>query len=336
MYTIKQAAVRSGVSITTIRAWERRYGVVEPGRTAAGYRLYDDASIERLAVMRHLVETEGWRPSQAAERVLAPGAGPMRPSGDPDASQIGLAPDDPTVDAAASAGLAIGSETDPARLLVAEFVSAAQRLDTAAMERILDEGFAAQRFELALEDVVYPALRALGDGWSTGDVDVAVEHAASETVRRRLARFHDAVASGTGVPDVVVGLPPGGLHEIGAFALAVALRRAGLSVLYLGANVPLDSWLVTIQETGAPVVALGVVARSDVGAAADVVEALRGLARPTHCALGGRLSRSIPQGPGVAWLPERIDAAVAMVVDVVKSKYRPADTPDQAGRRPAH
>src|SRR3954467_15449769 len=72
MYTIKQAATRTGVSVPTIRAWERRYGVVSPARTAAGYRLYDDDAVERLSAMRSLVETEGWRPSQAAERVKDP------------------------------------------------------------------------------------------------------------------------------------------------------------------------------------------------------------------------------------------------------------------------
>src|SRR4249919_896872 len=73
MYTIKQAAARTGLSIPTIRAWERRYGVVSPSRTPAGYRLYDDAAIARLNAMRSLVETDGWRPSQAAARVGMPG-----------------------------------------------------------------------------------------------------------------------------------------------------------------------------------------------------------------------------------------------------------------------
>ncbi len=75
MYTIKQAAIRSGLTIPTIRAWERRYGVVLPERTASGYRLYDDDALDRLLAMRHLVEVEGVRPSQAADQVLAAGGG---------------------------------------------------------------------------------------------------------------------------------------------------------------------------------------------------------------------------------------------------------------------
>ena len=46
--TIKEAATRTGISIPTIRVWERRYGVVSPTRTPAGYRLYDEQSIARL------------------------------------------------------------------------------------------------------------------------------------------------------------------------------------------------------------------------------------------------------------------------------------------------
>jgi hypothetical protein len=56
MYTIKQAASRSGVSVPLLRAWERRYHIVEPARTASGYRLYDDAALERVRTMRRLVD----------------------------------------------------------------------------------------------------------------------------------------------------------------------------------------------------------------------------------------------------------------------------------------
>src|SRR6186713_1039608 len=122
MYTIKQAAARSGVTVPTARAWERRYGVVHPERTPSGYRLYDDDAIARLTAMRFLVEGQGVRPSQAAEQVLAAGT-----------SRTGH--------------------------LTGAFVAAAAHLDVSTMERLLDEAFAAERFETAVEHVVFPALR---------------------------------------------------------------------------------------------------------------------------------------------------------------------------------
>ena len=162
------------------------------------------------------------------------------------------------------------------------FVSATRRLDVATMDRILDEAFASERFESALEHVVFPTLRAVGDGWADGSIDVAMEHAASETVRRRLARFYEGVAS-DGAPDVIVGLPPGGHHEIGALAFAVAARRHGVDVLYLGADVPLASWLTAVETSLAPVAVVAVVATSDVAAADEVVAALASGSRSTNC-----------------------------------------------------
>jgi methanogenic corrinoid protein MtbC1 len=108
-----------------------------------------------------------------------------------------------------------------------------------------------------------------------------------------------------------VGLPPGSHHEIGALAFAVAARRAGLGVLYLGADVPLESWLRTALETEAPLVVLGVVTVADVAAATLVAEGLRTLTRPPRCFLGGALARGVQLTDGVAWLPDPLDDAVA-------------------------
>jgi methanogenic corrinoid protein MtbC1 len=251
--------------------------------------------------MRRLVEGEGWRPSQAAERVLAAGDDLAElASGDV------LAPGPPDPEAG-DAGQAA------ARDAVERFVAAARDLDGPELERVLDEAFAAGRFERAMGDVVFPALREVGVGWAGGTIDVAAEHAASETVRRRLARFFDAAGRTPRSPSVVVGLPPGSHHEIGAFAFAIAGRRSGLAVLYLGADVPVESWLRTIRETGAGAVVLGVVTPADVAAATIVVDALGTLDRPPRCFLGGPLAEGVPASVEFALLPSPIDAAVTMV-----------------------
>lgn len=305
MYTIKQAAARTGLSVPTIRVWERRYGVVDPGRTPAGYRLYDDAAIARLQAMQRLVERDGWRPSQAAERVREVGddAGALAALGRETEAE---APPSPQ---GGAAGDVAGGTADG----VAAFYAAARQLDIDGLDQVLDDAFARQRFEGAMRDVVFPALRAIGDGWSTGEIDVAAEHAASETVRRRLSQLYEAAGRGSGGPSVLVGLPPGSHHEIGAFAFAVAARRSGLGVLYLGADVPLESWLRTARETGAPLVVLGVVTATDVESATVVAEGLATLASPPRCFLGGPANGSRGLVAGVGWLPEPLDAAIAHV-----------------------
>ncbi len=204
MYTIKQAAARSGLSVPTVRVWERRYGVVHPERTPTGYRLYDDEAIGRLIAMRHLVEQDGMRPSQAAERLLSAGDDLT------DLIDQAMREDGPAI--GTSAGRVPWTEQAMAEVDAFVFCrSATRRIRHGSDPR---HGLRLRALRSALEHVIFPALRAVGDGWADGSIDVAMEHAASETVRRRLARFYDAVAS-DGPPDVIVGLPPGGHHELG-------------------------------------------------------------------------------------------------------------------------
>ena len=171
-------------------------------------------------------------------------------------------------------------------------------MDIPAIERLLDEAFAAERFEAATSNVVYPALRAIGEDWAEGSIDVAMEHAASETIRRRLARFYDASVDLSTPLDVIVGMPPGCQHEIGAMGFAVAARRGGLSVLYLGANVPVPSWVRTADAVGAPAAVVGAIVDRDVPAATDVVTSLLASTnRPSSSSAAG-WRRPSPRRPG--------------------------------------
>jgi methanogenic corrinoid protein MtbC1 len=310
VYTIKQAAARSGLSIPTIRAWERRYGVISPERTSAGYRLYDDASITRLRAMRQLVETEGWRPSQAAIRVIA--GGPEIDALGEDSRGLRTAAPPP-----AGAREATGGTIDAPVGAVERFVAAARQLDVTTMEAVLDDAFAVERFERAMERVVFPALHAIGESWSVGELDVAMEHAASETVRRRLAHFFDAAGHADRSPGLIVGMPPAGQHELGAFAFAVAARRQGLDVLYLGADVPLASWLTAAEETAASVVVIGVVTSADAESAGLVLDALRRSARPPRRAVGGAASGRVSTDGTTIVLPDRLDGAVDVVAGLL-------------------
>ena len=205
---------------------------------------------------------------------------------------------------------------DNARAILASsaFVGAARELDIDGMERIVDDAFAAQRFELAMDDVVFPALRAVGRAWAAGDLDVGAEHAASETVRRRLSRFFDAARTPMTAILVLVGMPPGGRHELGAFAFAVASRRAGQAVTYLGMDVPLESWLRSARETGAVAIVLGAVTNEDVAGVDAVVEAIRTLSRPLTCFAGGPASLEATVVSGAVRLPSNLDEAVSAVM----------------------
>ncbi|HET6380377.1 MAG TPA: cobalamin B12-binding domain-containing protein [candidate division Zixibacteria bacterium] len=263
MYTIKEASARSGVGIPLLRAWERRYRVVEPMRTGSGYRLYDDEAIARLIAMRQLIDA-GWAPQQAAARIRAADAGELA-----DLASDAARPPRVEVGAAVAAGPA------PRDLLIERIVEAAGRLDPAQLERALDETFALVRFETAWDAVLLPALRRIGDGWHRGEISVAGEHATSQAIHRRLAMAFEGAGPAPSGPAVLVGLPPGARHEFAALAFATAVRRTGLPVLYLGPDLPAESWVSAAADRNAPAVVIGVPRRADADRAREVVTALR-------------------------------------------------------------
>lgn len=281
VYTIKPASLRSGVSVSLIRAWERRYGVIRPERTASGYRLYDDDAISRLRAMRGLIE-QGWSARQAATAVVEqpPAPGPRAVDASPD-----------------------GSPPDAA------LVEAAARYDLAALEGALDELFGRGSFEAVIDELVLPAAAMLGQAWADGQIDVAAEHLASSAVSRRLsALFEMGGLPGSG-PRVLVGLPPDSRHELGALAFAVALRRLGVDVLYLGSDVPVESWVDAAADSAAQAAVVGVVTARDIPPASEVAAALRAARPDLVLAFGGASAGGLSAIGDVTVLPARVVAA---------------------------
>jgi MerR family transcriptional regulator, light-induced transcriptional regulator len=254
MYTIKQASRLTGVSEASLRAWERRYGVVVPQRNESGYRLYDEVALAAFSTMRRLVE-DGWSPAEAA-RAVASGTVP-------------------TVLKSVERPETSNTEDQPSAATNMQlFLSSAARMDTAGIEESLDAGFALGSFEHVVDTWLFPTLEALGEGWARGKIDVAGEHAASHAVHRRLSAAFEAAGSRSRGPSVVVGLPPGSQHDLGALAFATAIRRRGLDVLYLGANVPVSSWEAAVRSRATRAAVMSVVTPEDRPTAGAVVERL--------------------------------------------------------------
>jgi methylmalonyl-CoA mutase cobalamin-binding subunit len=310
MYNIKQAAARAGVSVPVLRAWERRYGIVNPARSSGGYRQFDDDSVARVRTMRALVD-EGWSPSGAAAAILD-GSVPVRP----DLSGPGGELPSPT----AAGAVARGTGPAEAAAITERFLSAARALDPDAITVVLDDIFARGSFERIASDLLFPALEALGDAWAAGQVTVAGEHMAAGAVQRRLGQALEAAGSADGRgPRVVVGLPPGGRHELGALAFAIAARRAGLPVVYLGADLPMDDWLNAAN--GALAAVIGVVTARDRNAAFEVTRRLREAYPDLVLALGGRAAQA---APGIVRLPQELTESVATVAAAIAPSPRDA------------
>ena len=234
----------------------------------------------------------------------------------------GADPSSGNVSAAATASAVdLAGRDREASALADRFVAAAGDLDAGAVDRVLDDLFSRGSFEQVVSTLLFPALERLGDAWASGEVTVAGEHLASHAVQRRLGLALEAVGlrSGSG-PGVVVGLPPGGRHELGALAFAVAARRAGIAVTYLGPDLPADDWVSATHGKAAAV--LGVPTPRDRKAATAVATRLRSANPDLVVAFGGR---SAPAVPDVLRLDDSLPDAVATLAAALRA-MRP-DTP---------
>lgn len=250
MYTIKWVAEHLGLAPGTLRAWEQRYGVVTPTRSQGGYRLYDDDDVEALRTMARLV-SEGLQAGRAAAQVRS-------------ARRLAPNPSRAGTDPQSSSGL-----PDPGAL-----VAASRSYDLRGLEDVLDAAFAAARFEHVVDSWLMVAMAEVGGAWAAGELDVSQEHFATAGVMRRLAAAFDAAGDARAGRHVVVGLTPGATHEIATLAFATMLRRAGLRVTYLGADLPVDSWVEAVHTIRPDAVVLGAPRLADATAADDVVRAL--------------------------------------------------------------
>lgn len=272
---IGEFARRVGVNPELLRAWERRYGLLQPIRTEGGFRLYTGEDAERVEQMKRAL-AEGLSAAEAARRVLEP----VRPE---------------------EAGL----EHARARLL-----AAAHAYDESAIHSILDEALAGFALETVLRELVLPVLRGIGDEWERGELDVGEEHFATTVIRGRLLALSRLWSRG-GSPLVVLACAPGELHDIGLIAFGLLLRSHGWRIFFLGADTPVDS---VAKAATAFQPRLVVVSSMDGGLLEGVGSALRRLARSTPLVLsGGGASEELCARLGVDRLDGDLVAAAEAV-----------------------
>jgi MerR family transcriptional regulator, light-induced transcriptional regulator len=268
---IGELSRRLGVSDHVLRAWERRYGLLRPVRSAGGFRLYSEADEARVRRMQEL-QAQGLSAAEAARAALtetqaAPtGAAADGRGGGADAGGGG---------ADARGGLADGRNA---------LDHALGNLDEPAAQAVLDRLLTTFTVETVLREVVLPYLRDLGERWQSGVISVGQEHFASNLIRGRLAALARGWGHGQG-PRAVLACPPGELHDLPLLAFGIALNRNGWRIGYLGADTPIDDLLRTAADIGPDLVVLAATTPERFDGTA---RGLARLARVSRLALGGR------------------------------------------------
>ena len=218
---IGELSRRLGVSDHVLRAWEGRYGLLQPVRSAGGFRLYSEADALRVRRMQaHLAD--GLSAAEAARAVLAQ-----------DSRADGRA---------AGTDRVPTTESEPSGALR----QALDAFDEPAAQAVLDRLLSDLSLTAVLRDVVLPYLTELGERWERGTASVAQEHFATNVIRGRLAGLARGWGNGHG-PRAVLACPPGELHDLALMVFGIVLHRSGWRIDYLGMDTPLAELTRTVD-----------------------------------------------------------------------------------------
>ena len=240
---IGEVARRTGIATELLRAWERRYGLLTPGRSEGGYRLYSDDDVRRVRRMRELLAT-GLSAAEAARQAASEPPPPAE-----------VAP------AAASA----------------ELRRALEQLDDADAHAAFDRLLADYSSGAVLGGVVLPLLHELGAGWERGEISVAQEHFASNLLRGRLLGLARGWDRGSG-PRAILACPPGERHDLGLVIFGLSLRELGWRITFLGADTPPDTIVETVHRLDPEALVLAV---TDAGRLEEVAQIAKRLGGAT-------------------------------------------------------
>ncbi|MFL5863782.1 MAG: MerR family transcriptional regulator [Solirubrobacteraceae bacterium] len=297
---IGELARRTGASPAVLRAWEQRYGIIEPQRSPGGTRLYSERDEERIRTMQaHMAD--GLSAAQAARAALAGEAAHGSRS-------LPGALDSPALSE-------LDASARPLR-------NALARLDRARAEHALDRLLASFTFETVASEVLLPYLADVGARWRRGEATIAEEHLATHVLRARLLALTHGFGPARG-HRAVLACPPQEQHDIALLILAVALERRGWRVALLGANTPVVSIVEAADLLDADCVVVSMTMPGDLS---EIAAELKRLAASRLLLLAGpavnpRLAQQIEATviPG-----DPIAAAAALEDQLMPERWRPA------------
>ncbi len=233
-YTIRVVAQKTGVNADTLRTWERRYNAVVPARSASGARHYNDATVNRVNLLRqattqgHAISVVAGMTDTELQRLLR---GHER----------------------------TGQGLESTQGAVAALFRAVDAGNLAEFERLVGTSALAFGVRPLLEDIVEPFLREVGKRWEEGRMSIAEEHAVSASLRNILLALVRTYARPATKPSMVITTLSGERHEFGIIMLQLLASSNGIPTLYLGPDMPPRDVSAAVYTSGARVVALSAI-----------------------------------------------------------------------------
>ncbi len=309
IYNLKAVVQETGLKPDTLRAWERRYGLPNPQRTASGHRLYSQRDID---IVKWLINRQ--REGLAIRRAVDLWRQLESSQGDPLATSAQSTPEPVLSLEPAQRDRINGANNDNLGEIRRLWIDACLQFDERAADQILSQAFTLFATETVCIHVLQRGLSEIGAGWYQGRITVQQEHFASALAIRKL----EAMLAGTPAPyrrpRLIIGCPPAEEHTFVPIMLSLLLRRRGYDVVYLGADIPLRSLETTIDTTRPDLVVL---TAQQLSTAANLLEMAQFLASSGHpLAYGGTIFSILPELTRVIpghYLGDRLDRSLEVL-----------------------
>ncbi len=230
-YNIKAVVQQTSVHVSTLRAWEQRYGVPQPARTESGHRLYSPRDVAIIKWLHHCTE-EGLSISHAVALLRQSGI---------------LASEPPAVTAALE--LVNGAVDWPD--VRQELISALLAVDLPRAHLLVNAAVLQTHSDVVISKLFLPVLHEIGSQWAASTLCVAEEHLIANFIRQRLLVMNQILAPYGSGPRLICGCVAGEHHELGLLMFATLMELRGWEVLYLGQDVPLEG-LESLFRRAAP------------------------------------------------------------------------------------
>lgn len=280
----------TGLSKDVLRVWERRYGFPTPGRDGNGERLYTPEQVDRLRLIKRLMD-QGYRPGKliaAAEEDLLALARQARDT--PDENR-------PSADSNA----------------LAEMLTAIRDHDAHAFQQAMQQRLARQGLQHFVQDTVAPLVRQVGEAWEDGRFEIFEEHLFTELTQRLLRNAIGALPSAQRSPRLLLTSVPEEQHSLGLLMVEALLALEGAACIPLGTQTPLLEIGRAALAYQADIVALSFSSAFPQRQIPALAQQLRQLLpTPTELWLGGAGVARLAAQPGARLLVTLEDALAAL------------------------
>lgn len=247
-FTISQLQQYSGISVHSIRAWEKRYDALKPDRSEGNTRYYNGNQLRRLLNIASLMHSE-YKISELCSMT------------------------DSELYALMNEQLEAHKAGD--ELLVSQMVAAAMEFNEALFNKIFAKAKSKLGIDGAYSKVIYPSLQRIGVMWSADGIAPAQEHFISQLIRQKLNASIDALPlNEKSKQHWILFLPENEFHETGLLMANYLVRSAGHQSTYLGSNVPMESLHQAVKQLKSSSLLSFLVAKDDEAADMQFIQSL--------------------------------------------------------------